>query len=31
MTFSKLALNSLRFYLNGESNLVHNLYELLVQ
>jgi len=27
--FSQLALNSLRFYLNGESNLVHNLYELL--
>ena len=29
VTFSKLALRSLRFYLNGESNLVHNLYELL--
>ncbi len=29
VTFSKLALDSLRFYLNGESNLVHNLYEVL--
>jgi type VI secretion system protein ImpG len=29
MTFSKLALNSLRFYLSGESNLIHSLYELL--
>jgi len=29
VTFSKLALGSLRFYLNGESNLVHNLYEVL--
>jgi type VI secretion system protein ImpG len=29
LTFGKLALSSLRFYLNGESNLVHNLYELL--
>ena len=27
--FPKLALDSLRFYLNGESNLVHNLYEVL--
>ena len=27
--FSKLELRSLRFYLNGESNLVHTLYELL--
>src|SRR5438270_2188873 len=27
--FSKLGLQSLRFYLNGESNLVHTLYELL--
>jgi len=27
--FSKLDLHSLRFYLNGESNLVHTLYELL--
>ena len=29
VTFSKLALDSLRFYLNGESNLVHSLYEVL--
>ena len=29
LTFSKLGLSSLRFYLNGESNLVHTLYELL--
>jgi type VI secretion system protein ImpG len=29
LTFSKLSLNSLRFYLNGESNLVHSLYEVL--
>jgi type VI secretion system protein ImpG len=29
LTFSKLALRSLRFYLSGESNLVHTLYELL--
>jgi type VI secretion system protein ImpG len=28
-TFSKLALSSLRFYLSGESNLIHTLYELL--
>ena len=28
-TFSKLALSSLRFYLSGESNLTHTLYELL--
>ena len=28
-SFDKLKLQSLRFYLNGESNLVHNLYELL--
>ena len=27
--FAKLGLSSLRFYLNGESNLVHTLYELL--
>ena len=27
--FSKLDLHSLRFYLNGESNLIHTLYELL--
>jgi type VI secretion system protein ImpG len=27
--FDKLALRSLRFYLNGEANLVHTLYELL--
>src|SRR5690348_13575369 len=29
LTFDKLSLDSLRFYLNGESNLIHNLYELL--
>jgi type VI secretion system protein ImpG len=29
LKFSKLALSSLRFYLKGESNLVHSLYELL--
>ena len=29
LTFAKLGLSSLRFYLNGESNLVHTLYELL--
>ena len=29
LTFSKLSLESLRFYLNGESNLIHTLYELL--
>ena len=29
LKFDKLALSSLRFYLNGESNLVHTLYELL--
>jgi type VI secretion system protein ImpG len=29
VTFSKLALNSLRFYLNGEGTLVHSLYEVL--
>jgi type VI secretion system protein ImpG len=29
LTFSKLSLSSLRFYLSGESNLVHSLYELL--
>ena len=29
VTFSKLALRSLRFYLSGESNLIHTLYELL--
>ncbi len=29
LTFGKLALNSLRFYLSGESNVVHALYELL--
>jgi type VI secretion system protein ImpG len=29
LTFSKLALSWLRFYLNGESGLVHTLYELL--
>lgn len=29
LTFSKLAMSSLRFYLNGESNLTHTLYELL--
>jgi type VI secretion system protein ImpG len=28
-TFDKLKMRSLRFYLNGESNLAHNLYELL--
>jgi type VI secretion system protein ImpG len=27
--FNKLELSSLRFYLNGESNLIHSLYELL--
>jgi type VI secretion system protein ImpG len=30
VSFDKLALSSLRFYLNGESNLVHALYELLL-
>ncbi len=30
VSFDKLALRSLRFYLNGESNLVHALYELLL-
>ncbi len=29
LKFAKLSLSSLRFYLNGESNLVHTLYELL--
>jgi type VI secretion system protein ImpG len=29
VTFDKLRLNSLRFYLNGETNLAHSLYELL--
>ena len=29
LTFDKLSLDSLRFHLNGESNLIHNLYELL--
>jgi type VI secretion system protein ImpG len=29
MTFSKLSLSSLRFYLSGESSMVHSLYELL--
>src|SRR5437764_4119327 len=29
LTFAKLSLDSLRFYLSGESNLVHSLYELL--
>ena len=29
IAFSKLALSSLRFYLSGESNLIHSLYELL--
>ena len=29
LRFDKLELSSLRFYLNGESNLVHTLYELL--
>jgi type VI secretion system protein ImpG len=29
VTFAKLSLSSLRFYLSGESNLVHSLYELL--
>ena len=29
LTFGKLALSSLRFHLNGESNLTHTLYELL--
>jgi type VI secretion system protein ImpG len=29
LRFDKLTLSSLRFYLNGESNLVHTLYELL--
>ncbi|HWQ53378.1 MAG TPA: type VI secretion system baseplate subunit TssF [Bryobacteraceae bacterium] len=29
LTFSKLSLESLRFYLNGESNLTHALYEIL--
>ncbi|MGE5570094.1 MAG: type VI secretion system baseplate subunit TssF [Rhodospirillales bacterium] len=30
VTFDKLQMRSLRFYLNGESNLVHTLYELLL-
>jgi type VI secretion system protein ImpG len=30
VTFSKLEMSSLRFYLNGESNLTHTLYELLL-
>lgn len=29
LTFSKLALRSLRFYLNGDANLIHTLYEVL--
>lgn len=29
LTFSRLSLRSLRFYLNGESNLIHGLYEVL--
>lgn len=29
LTFSKLSLGSLRFYLNGEGNLIHTLYEVL--
>ena len=29
LTFAKLGVSSLRFYLNGESNLVHTLYELM--
>ena len=29
LTFAKLSLRSLRFYLNGESNLIHTLYEIL--
>lgn len=29
MTFSQLSLSSLRFYLSGESSMVHSLYELL--
>jgi type VI secretion system protein ImpG len=29
VSFDKLELNSLRFYLNGESSLIHSLYELL--
>ncbi len=29
LTFSKLSMDSLRFYLSGESNLIHSLYELL--
>ena len=29
LTFAKLSMKSLRFYLNGESNLIHSLYELL--
>jgi type VI secretion system protein ImpG len=29
LTFQKLSTRSLRFYLSGESNLIHNLYELL--
>ncbi len=29
VVFPKLSLNSLRFYLNGESSLIHSLYELL--
>ncbi len=30
VTFDKLQMRALRFYLNGESNLVHSLYELLL-
>jgi type VI secretion system protein ImpG len=29
LTFQKLSTKSLRFYLSGESNMIHNLYELL--
>jgi type VI secretion system protein ImpG len=29
LTFAKLSMKLLRFYLNGESNLIHSLYELL--
>ncbi len=29
VTFQKLGMNSIRFYLNGESNLTHTIYELL--
>ncbi|MFB3829132.1 MAG: type VI secretion system baseplate subunit TssF [Bryobacteraceae bacterium] len=29
LTFSRLSLRSLRFYLNGDSNLIHTLYEVL--